>query len=131
MADFFISILIQCSDEEKRDEKENIEQKGTKIRGTTAPLSSIYGMGAKSVINPDEIWISCLRCKSYNFAFLALCVITKYNEYCMIYRGPGFLAVVLFSFFPIPFTPAASPVSKCSCVSPASLLPEEGWGGAK
>ncbi len=52
-------------------------------------------------------------------------------EYWMIYRGPGFIAVIWFGFFPTPYTLSRQQVvylSHSSCVSPVE---GEGRGEAK
>jgi hypothetical protein len=51
------------------------------------------------------------------------------REYLMIYRGPGFLAVVLFGSSPC--TPFVVSLSQSSCVSPVELTNGRGGRGAK
>ncbi len=77
----------------------------------------------------EEMYCNCLyRCRAATQSAVDVC---HSREYLMIYRGPGFLAVVRFGSSPTPshplFPQPLVSLSQSSCLSPVDLT--DGRGG--
>ncbi len=108
----------------------------TRIRtGSITHLPAIYSKRGKASVWPTERRKQ--REKGGSYPFTLIIGRSGVREYWMIYKGPGFLAVVCFGSTPIPFPNLFKPSANCpffsvSCVSPVELTDGgRGWAWSR